>query len=290
MSAAHDARRTLLPLLLALTPGMILHALLVDPQLPLRLLLLAGVCVAAAAPRSMRAGHGLLDGSALITASVLAVALPPSLSPGLAALAGAFAMLVGRQALDGFNPAMLAYAVLAIFVPAQLYGPTDASSGATLLTTMSEALKQQQTLSEVYRTHALSPGLSSLPALAWLGGAAWLARHGRLAWRISVGMLVGLSICALLPWMLDTDRAASPLVHLASGGVLFAACFVATDPGAAPRAVRVQWLYGLGIGALLYALRRWGAYPDGIAFAVLLMNALAPGLERGFTRRPAARS
>lgn len=274
--------------LLAMLPGLALYALLMDPQVLTRLSVLAIACSLtqwaigrAAARRSSL--------SWLVTASILAIALPAVLPLPLVALAGIIAITLGRLALRGagFNPAMLGYVTLAVLLPATMYAPpaldpVDGISGATMLTQLSDALRQQQTLSEVMAHTSL--GMTPwLMAAAWVGGGLWLIRSRLLAWRIPVGVLLGLGACAVLPWMLDTDRHPSPLLHLGSGSILFAAFFVATEPGAAPRDRRTQWLYGLGVGALVYVVRRWGSYPDGIAFAVLLMNFLAPLLIRSST-------
>ncbi|HEY0973333.1 MAG TPA: RnfABCDGE type electron transport complex subunit D [Solimonas sp.] len=269
--------------LVALLPGLIAHALLIDPGVLVRLLVAASVAGGMAALSARRSSRALELGW-LITAAVLALALPPTLplaavaiASGIAAAAG---MLAARDAgLVPFNPAMVAYVVVAIFAPALLYAPVDAASGATLLTRMTDALRQQQTLGELFEDSGV--GFASLTVgMAWMAGGIWLIRRRLIPWQIPLGTTLGLTICALMPWMLDGDRYASPFVHLFSGAVLFAAFFVATEPRSSPRQARARLLYGVGIGALLYAIRGWGDYPDGIAFAVLLMNFLVPLLDR----------
>ena len=280
-------REILIRVLLALAPGLTLHALLIDAGVLLRLAVLAAVCgaleslFATLRARALRAPPDL---SCLVTAVVLALAVPVALPLLLTALAGTIAIAIGRHALAGpgsygFNPAMVGYAVIAVFAPASMYVPVDATSGATMLTLMQEALRQQRTLGEVFATAAVGTG-QLVTAIAWLGGGAWLIRRGLVPWRIPLGVLLGLCACALVPWMLESDRHASPLLHLLSGSVLLAAFFVATDPASSPRSAGAHLLYGAGIGALLYAIRGWSHYPDGIAFAVLLMNFLAPMLDR----------
>lgn len=274
--------------LLAMLPGLLLHAVLIDLTLLVRLGLLAATCAATDAVFALaRHRPPLRELSSLVTAVVLALALPPTLPLVLVAVAGVVAIAIGRHALDGLNPAMLAYATIAVFAPALMYAPApDAHSGATLLGAMSTALEQQQTLDEVLAATPEGSTLTAfLVALAWLGGGAWLIRRRLLPWRIPAGVLLSLCACALLPWMLDGDRHASPLTHLIHGSAVFAAFFVATDPGSSPRQDRARLRYGLGIGVLLYAVRSWGDYADGIAFAVLLMNFLAPMLDRSTADR-----
>ncbi len=288
MTGSGHRLQPVLGVLLAMLPGLALYALLMDPQVLPRLTVLAIAC----GLTQWVIGHITMRKSGfswLVTASILAIALPAVLPLPLVALAGIVAITLGRLALRGagFNPAMLGYVTLAVLLPATMYAPpaldpVDGISGATMLTQLSDALRQQQTLSEVMAHTSL--GVTPwLMAAAWIGGGLWLIRSRLLAWRIPAGVLLGLGACAVLPWMLDTDRHPSPLLHIGSGSILFAAVFVATEPGAAPRDLRTQWLYGLGIGALVYVVRRWGSYPDGIAFAVLLMNFLAPVLTRSST-------
>lgn len=280
MKTAAETQHAIRLVLLAMLPGLALHAGLMDAEVLLRLAILALICgtLDVILRRISQRPGGL---SWLLTAVVLAVALPAQLPLALVALAGVVASVVGRYALHGagFNPAMLAYAVIAVWMPATMYGAVDGYSGATLLSRMSDALRQQQTLGEVFGTAQI--GVKSwLVSAAWLAGGAWLMRRRVLSWRIPLAMVLGLCACALLPWMLDADRHASPLLHLFSGSFVFAALFVATEPASAPRGSRACWLYGAGIGALIYLMRGWGDYADGIAFAILLMNFLAPALER----------
>lgn len=271
--------------LLALLPGLALQALLIDRHLPIQLALLAIGCVATATLFARLGKRPQRPLSALVTAVVLAVALPPSLPLMLVFVAGVSAVALAAANLRDFNPAMAAYGAAAVLATPLMYAPIDATSGATLLTQISVGLRQQQTLREILANAEPSWIPTLLVASAWLGGGLWLMRRGILPWRIPAGLLLGLALCALLPWMLDTDRHASPLLHLSTASIWFAAFFVATEPASAPRAARAQLFYGTGIGAVLYVLRSHGDFPDGIAFAVLLMNFFAPVLDGWHARR-----
>ena len=117
-------------------------------------------------------------------------------------------------------------------------------------------------------------------SLAWLGGGLWLAFKGTLDWRIPLSLLLAVSLFSI-GLMLGTDNPAwqNPLFHLLSGGTMLAAFFIATDPVTASTTQRGRWIYAAGIGLLAMIIRLWGGYPDGFAFAVLLMNLAAPLID-----------
>lgn len=102
-----------------------------------------------------------------------------------------------------------------------------------------------------------------------------------ISWHAPLGLLTGLFVFSLLGWNgSGSDSNGSPLLHLFSGSTMLAAFFIATEPVSGPRNERARLYFGLGAGLLIYLIRTWGSYPDGTAFAVLLMNLMAPTLER----------
>ena len=115
--------------------------------------------------------------------------------------------------------------------------------------------------------------------LAFLAGGVWLWQRRAIHWHIPVAMLAGLFVTALLFYIADADSFASPLFHLFSGATMLGAFFIATDPVSAATTPRGRLYYGAGIGVLVYVIRTWGGYPDGVAFAVLLMNMAAPTID-----------
>jgi electron transport complex protein RnfD len=121
--------------------------------------------------------------------------------------------------------------------------------------------------------------------LGFLCGGLWLLWRRVIAWRIALAMLGALYLTAALAHGGDPDRFLPPLAHLAAGGTMLAAFFIVTDPVTAPTTRLGQWIFGAGVGLLVFAMRGVGAYPDGIAFAVLSMNALVPWLERATAPR-----
>jgi electron transport complex protein RnfD len=107
----------------------------------------------------------------------------------------------------------------------------------------------------------------------------WLLRQRVISWHVPVGMLGSLALMATLFHFVDPEYYAGPLFHLASGGAMLGAFFIATDPVSGATSLRGQLVFGIGVGLLTFIIRTWGSFPDGIAFAVLLMNMAAPTID-----------
>lgn len=260
----------------------------------------------------------LTDGSVLVTAALLALSMPPLAPWWLVTSATVFAVLLGKHAYGGlgfnpFNPAMLGYAVLLVSFPRQMTSWLPASSVHTVDVDMSQTLHAVLTgdlpqalsvdvLSAASPLAALKSGLSlrqtmdemfaqpvfgSLAGVGWewvslallLGGLLMLALR-IIRWQIPVGVLLGLASCAWLMSLLDPGRHAGVIFHLFSGASMTCAFFIATDPVTAATSPRGRLIYGIGIGVLTYLLRDFGAYHDGVAFAVLLMNLAVPLIDK----------
>ncbi len=280
---------------LCLLPGLLLQGWLLSPQgvaLNIATALLVGGLTEAACLRLRRrplAPH-LTDASSLITALILAAALPPG-TPGAVACAVIFAIALGKQAYGGlgsnvFNPAMVGYAVVLVSFPGAVADwpeAADALSGATALTTFK--YRGSMTVNEVWQDMGGFGILGGQNAewinLAFLAGGSILLMLKLAAWRPFLGMLGTLAALGLLGYDNGSSRSlGSPFYHWFSGGTLLAACFVVTDPVTHPTNRRGQWLFGILVGAVTFLIRAFGNYPDGIAFAVLLANAVTPYLDR----------
>jgi H+/Na+-translocating ferredoxin:NAD+ oxidoreductase subunit D len=260
------------------------------------------------------------DGSALVTAALLAFSLPPLVPAWIPMLGAAVAILLGKHLYGGlgrnlFNPAMLGYVVLLISFPVEMtqwlpprigdldyayvgwldnlrYAFTgtlapdltvDALTRATPLDLVKEGLRSMQTFAEA-RSGALFGDFTGR-GWEWIGnmialGGIYLLYTGTIRWRIPFAVLVGLAVPATILYAIDPSRHAGPGFHLFSGATLLGAFFIATDPVTAATSDRGRLIFGLGIGALTYSIRTWGGYPDGMAFAILLMNAAAPLIDR----------
>ncbi len=254
----------------------------------------------------------LQDYSALLTGLLLAVCLPAS-APWWIPVSGAlFALLVGKHLFGGlgqnpFNPAMTAYAFLLISFPLPMtlwplpYGTgdlswlnslqgTDAITGATALdawrnkgTLMAEEFWQATRL---INSTTLNPAVlqaSGYIALAWLLGGSYLVAKRLINWQLPLAFLATIIIFSAFLWGIDSSHYAAPWLHLAAGSAVFAAFFILTDPVSGATSVKGRIYFAIGAGLLVISIRTWGSYPDGVAFAVLLMNFAAPALDY-FTR------
>ncbi|PSS57125.1 RnfABCDGE type electron transport complex subunit D [Pseudomonas sp. BBP2017] len=263
----------------------------------------------------------LFDGSALVSATLLAAALPAYAPWWVPVIATVSAITLGKQLYGGvgknpFNPAMLGYAVVLLAFPlhmtqwpgAQLLDlgsslqhvfafSTDEQPDAWAQATLLDGLRNNRslTLDELFSTH---PGFghfggagSETVNLAFLLGGLLLLQRKVFSWHAPVGLLASLLVISLLFWSgSGSDSNGSPLLHLFSGSTMLAAFFIATEPVSGPRSPEARLLFGIGMGLLIYLIRTWGSYPDGTAFAVLLMNLFVPALERCAERRQAVPS
>ena len=124
----------------------------------------------------------------------------------------------------------------------------------------------------------------------WIGnffaiGGSWLLVKKIIRWQIPAGVFAGLLVPAALMFMFDPSTNASPGFHLFSGATILCAFFIATDPVSAATSPKGRFVYGVGIGFLIYAIRKWGSFADGVAFAVLIMNMATPAIDY-ITRPP----
>lgn len=310
----------MLGLLLALVPGIAMQRWLFGPGVLIQCALAIVAAVVAEAAvlrlRGRRVPPALKDYSAVVTAVLLGIAIPGLTPWWTVTLGSLFAILIGKQVYGGlgrnpFNPAMVGYAVLLISFPKVmsiwpgplelLPSPTDmaetfraiflglpesrldALAMATPLDDTRTRLGLGQTLADIHAGALYSSNGWFWINLGYLLGGLWLLRHGIIDWRIPAGVLGGLFAPALVFFLIDPGLYPTPLFHLFSGASMLAAFFIATDPVSAATTPRGRLLYGLGIGGLIYVIRTWGGYPDGVAFAVLLMNLAAPTLDH-YTR------
>lgn len=258
----------------------------------------------------------LYDGSAIVTALLLALAMPSFAPWWLVFLGTGFAMVVGKHLYGGlgynpFNPAMVGYAMLLIafpremtaWIPPEIHGlgimdtlrytffeilpvgrDYDSITMATPLDTIKTGLNLHNTLGEIRASNSQIFG--HLAGLGWewinfmfLAGGMLLIYMRVITWHIPVAMLGALFIAASLFHLGDSDFYASPVFHLFSGASILGAFFIATDPVTAATTVKGRLYYGAGIGLLIYIIRTWGGYPDAVAFAVLLMNMAVPTID-----------
>jgi Na+-translocating ferredoxin:NAD+ oxidoreductase subunit D len=225
-----------------------------------------------------------MDGSVTVTAALLALALPPDMPLWQLLLGLAFAVVVAKHCYGGvgrnvFNPAMAGYAFIIISFPASLTSWTVAATAvdATTAATPLAALRSEGS------AHVLSS--TDLQDTAWLViNFAYLVGGIVLLWAractldLPVALIIGLLLASALTYATGAG-AWTPWMHLTSGASLCAAFFIVTDPVTAPNLPVARLVYGALAGALMVAIREFGDFPDGVAFAVLLANAGGPALD-----------
>ena len=320
----NTVRRVMLLVLLALAPAVAVQVVFFGPGLLLQLLLAISSALLAEAIalrcRGKPVAAFLSDGTAVITAVLLAMCLPP-LAPWWLVVSGAsFAILFAKHAYGGmganpFNPAMVGYAVLLVSFPAQLshwlppqlgelpgaqltlvesFGTIlrgevpvrvdwDAITSPTPLDAVRTGLRTGRTMEEIRAAANLGalggPGHDWIN-LAVLAGGLWLIALRIIGWQIPVAMIAGLSVPAGIMYAVDPGTYPGPVFHVTAGASVLGAFFIATDPISAATSNLGRLIYGAGIGVATYVIRTWGGYPDGVAFAVLLMNLAVPLIDR----------
>ena len=243
--------------------------------------------------------ESISDGSAVLTAVLLAISIP-SIAPWWIVVMGvAFAIIFGKQLYGGlgnnpFNPAMLGYAFLLVSYPVQMTTwpvdflsfsqavdevfnllSFDAVSGATRLDSVKTSLSLGNDIATL-QVHSTSQAWINIGFL--VGGVYLLARK-IIFWHIPVAVLSGILATALLIAMFDSQPHLPVQNHLILGGTMLGAFFIATDPVSASTTPKGRLIYGFLIGVLIVVIRTYGGYPDGIAFAVLLMNMTVPLID-----------
>jgi len=313
----------MLQVLAALVPAALAHVWYFGPGFLFNLVVASTFCVGAEAlmmrARGREPGIALADFSALVTAALLAFALP-SLTPWWVTATGSlFAIAVAKHLYGGlgfnvFNPAMAGYVVILIAFPMDLnlwVAPRmgdidyiDLTVFQTLTFTLTGSLPETLTFDSISRAtplDAMQSGLHNMRTYAeirtnpmmgdfggrgweWIGnffafGGFWLLVKKIIRWQIPAGVFAGLLIPAGLMYIIAPGSNASPGFHLFSGATILCAFFIATDPVSAATSPKGRFIYGSGIGLLIFAIRKWGSYADGVAFAVLLMNMATPAID-----------
>ncbi|GLO61425.1 electron transport complex subunit D [Vibrio sp. MACH09] len=266
----------------------------------------------------------LRDYSVLVTAWLLAIAIPP-LSPWWVLVIGLFfAVVIAKHLYGGigqnpFNPAMIAYIVLLISFPVQMtswIAPSDLSpnsvefydawkliftgfdndgfslqqvrtsiDGITMATPLDEfktsvkaGISANDILSQ--KTFSIVAGVGwEWVNIAYLLGGLLLIKMRVIQWYIPAGVLASLLVISGVAYIVSPESVASPLVHLFSGATMLGAFFIATDPVTASTTVKGRLIFGALIGLIIYVIRTWGGFPDGVAFAVLLANMTVPLID-----------
>ncbi len=252
----------------------------------------------------------LKDNSALLTACLLGISIPAIAPWWIAVLGTLFAIVVVKQLYGGlgynlFNPAMAGYVFLLISFPLPMTQWPASSANFDLLNSIQLIFQfNSEGLDAITAATALDlakvklaaglmheeimhlPEFGIVAGLGWewvnvayLVGGCYLIKARIISWHIPIAMLVSLFLCASIFFLVGSQAAASPLIHLFSGATMLGAFFIATDPVSACTTPKGRIYYGLLIGVLIYMIRTFGGYPDAIAFSVLLANMAVPLID-----------
>ena len=326
VSSPHGSRpnrvdRVMQEVLLALVPGVAAMVWFFGWGVLINITLAVAVAVVAEAAvmwvRRRPIGPAIGDYSAVVTAVLFAISVPPTLPWWMTLLGMLFAIVLVKQLYGGigynpFNPAMAAYVFLLVSYPVAMttwLAPDmlaehavsfteslrlifagalpsgvewDAISAATPLDEMRGKLDQGMPIAEI----RLSPLWGDFGGRGWewvangfLLGGVYLLWRRIITWHIPVSMLAALAVAAGAFWLIDPTTHPFPAFHLFSGAAILGAFFIATDPVSACTTKTGQLIFGASIGLLVFVIRTWGGYPDAVAFAVLLMNIVAPTID-----------
>lgn len=251
------------------------------------------------------------DGSALVTGILLAFNVPSNF-PVWMTIVGAFvAIAIAKMSFGGlgknpFNPALVGRVFLLMSFPVEmtswpipkpLFGGealTDAITGPTTLGIVKEGLRAGQTISELmpqlpdYASDLIGyqgGSLGEVSAIALLIGALYMFYKKIITWHIPVSYMLSVVIFSGIFWLINPDKYLDPLFHILTGGMILGIFFMATDMVSSPINGRGMIIFGVGCGILTMVIRLWGSYPEGVSFAILIMNAFTPLINRGLKPR-----
>ncbi|WP_249383820.1 RnfABCDGE type electron transport complex subunit D [Chitinivorax sp. B] len=299
--------------LLALVPGITAYVLAFGPAILLQLVWASVLALGMEAAMLVLCHRPvvpfLTDGSALLTAWLLALSLPPTAPWWLMAVGIFFAIVVAKHLYGGlgnnlFNPAMVGFAVCIVSFPAQISHwlapislqtqpiaftdlasqifhstPWDAMTSATPLNSLKTQLHTGTPIHTIRPQPVFQQAGLLWITLGYLIGGLWLLQQRVISWHVPIATLGTFTLLAAALWLVDGSHFASPWFHLQYGAIVLGAFFVATDPVSGPTTLLGKLIFASLIGLLAYVIRVFGGYPDGVAFAVLLMNSCAPLID-----------
>lgn len=252
----------------------------------------------------MKTTPSISDGSAALTGLLLAFNLPTNIPIGLIIIGAAVAIGIGKMSFGGlgnnpFNPALVGRVFLLISFPVQMtswpvpvtsrFQYLDATTGATPLSVMKEGLSSGATFSEIMSEIPsylnlfmgnMGGSAGEVAGIALVLGGLYLLARKIITWHIPVSVLGSIAVFTAILHFSNPNDYAGPLFHILTGGVLLGAFFMATDYVSSPMSKKGMLLYGVGIGIITVLIRVYGSYPEGVSFAILIMNAFVPLIDR----------
>ncbi len=302
-----SVQRLMLDVVIALTPALLVSTI----YFGISALLVTAVSVAACLffeffiqKFLLKTKPTITDGSALVTGILLAFNLPTNTPIFLIVLGALVAIGVSKMSFGGlgnniFNPALVGRVFLLISFPVQMtswplpafHQSADAVTGATPLGLLKEALQAGQSVSQIMASSKIPAysdmlmgnmggSLGEVAAFALILGGAYLLIRKVITWHIPVAVLASVALFTYLLHFGNPERFIGPAFHLLTGGVLLGAFFMATDYVTSPMSRSGMILFGVGIGVLTVLIRVFGAYPEGVSFAILIMNGFVPLINK----------
>ena len=296
---SNDTRRMMGDVLIALLPALVMSVVAYGWQAFIVTAFSVACCVLLewAIQKFLLKGPSTIGNlSAVVTGVLLAFNLPVGIPLGLVAIGAVVAIGVAKMTYGGlgknlFNPALVGRVFLLIAFPVAMTSfpeAVGAVSGATPLAMAKEALKAGAPVSEVMQSvnlGAMSLGMKSgslgeLSVVALLLGFVWLLVRRVISWHIPVVVLGTMALFAGIMWGISPEEYMSPVFHLLSGGAVLGAVFMATDYVTSPMTTKGMVIYAVGIGVITMLIRLWGPYPEGMSFAILIMNSVVPLIDK----------
>ncbi|MHC4124279.1 MAG: RnfABCDGE type electron transport complex subunit D [Planctomycetota bacterium] len=307
-----STRRVMIDVVIGLVPAMVAAVIFFRTN---ALLLIVTCCLSVMATEWFcnilrKRPNSLDDFSAIVTGIIFALSVPPALPLWAAVVGSCFSIAIGKMVFGGlgcniFNPAMVGRAFLAASfgmlmttwtVPATIDSQmpritssdkiVDIRTQATPLALSKQAIKEKEgaqivnnQLSDIFVGH-VGGCLGETSSLAILIGAVYLFIRKTIKFHIPLFVLLGAFVFSLITHLINPQGYVSPFIHLSSGAILFCAFFIATDPVTAPLTTRGMWIFGAGVGIITMLIRIVGEYPEGVMYAVLLMNAVTPLIDK----------
>ena len=240
------------------------------------------------------------DGSAIITGMLLAFNLPSNIPAWMIIVGSIVAIGIGKMSFGGlgnnpFNPALVGRVFMLISFPVAmttwpapqpLFGSQiDGFTGATLLGYVKEGLAKGVSANELTVYENIEPliysgSLGEIGSIAIIIGGLFLIFRKVIDWQTPVIIIATAGIIATVCWLIDPTQFVNPMIHIFGGGMMLGAFFMATDMATSPMTMKGKIVFAIGIGALTIIIRLWGAYPEGMSFAILIMNAFVPLINK----------
>ncbi len=236
------------------------------------------------------------DGSAIITGVLLAFNVPSNLPLWMVVVGSFVAIGMGKMTFGGlgknpFNPALVGRVFMLISFPVEMTTwpkpeplttqIADVVTGPTALAFASFSPESIPSYQDMFIGN-MAGSLGEISALALILGGIYMLVKRIITWHIPVSFIASVFVFTGIVWLVDPSANMDPVFHIITGGIMLGAIYMATDMVTSPMAPKGMLIFGVGCGVLTVVIRLWGAYPEGVSFAILIMNAFVPLIDRGF--------